>query len=154
MLVVAGEAENVIDAEGGGPQDIALEGDAVPVPGHHLETRLQPHELEADAAGQATDPADRRLVVRDVDGIDVILDQVALVLDHGAIGAPGRTDLGSDRKVARGDHLLQFAGSSHTHIRKSSLTIVRGPPSREVLQSLGSTGFSKRSSWPRVFSRS
>ena len=45
LLVVAGEAEDVVDAEGGRAQDIALEGDAVPVPGGHLQDRLEPHEL-------------------------------------------------------------------------------------------------------------
>ena len=154
VLVVAGEAEDVVDPEGGGPQDVALQGDAVAVPGHHLQDRLQAHELDADARGQAAHAAHRGLVVGDVDGVHVVLDQVGLVVDHRAVGAPGRTHLRGDGEVARGHHFLEFAGSSRAHMRKSSLTILRGPPSREVVQSLGSTGFSKRSNWPRVFRRS
>ena len=96
MLVVAGEAEEIINPEGGGPQDVALQGDAIPVPGSHLQDGLQPHEFHADDAGQAAQAAHRGLVVGDVDGVNMVLDELPLVLDHLTVGTARRPHFAGD----------------------------------------------------------
>jgi len=85
--VVAGEAEEIMDPEGGGPQDVALQGDAIPVPGGHLQDGLQTQELDADAADQRAHAAHRGLIVGDVDGVHIVLDHLGLLIDHLTVGA-------------------------------------------------------------------
>ena len=71
------------------PQDVALEGDAVPVPRDHLQYRLHPQGLEADAGRKRAHPADGGLVVRDVDGVDMVFDQGGFFADRFGIASPG-----------------------------------------------------------------
>ena len=53
--VVAGEAQEVLDPHGRGAQDVALEGDAVHVPGNHLHHRFNPHFQEDFGGGHGTE---------------------------------------------------------------------------------------------------
>ena len=91
VLMVPSETEDIMNAERSGSKDITLDADAVSVSGNHLQYGLQPHLLDADASGQTTQAHHRGLVVGDVYGIHVILDEVRLLLHHLTIGATGRT---------------------------------------------------------------
>ncbi len=52
-LVVPGEAEHVADAQGMGPEDVRGDGQAVPVPAHHLEIGLHAFVDQKMGGGQA-----------------------------------------------------------------------------------------------------
>ncbi len=80
-LVVAGQAEDVVDIKGSRPQDITLKGDSVPVPGDHLQDRFQPHEFQSDAGGQATQTGHGGLVVGYIDGINMVFNHFSLADD-------------------------------------------------------------------------
>ncbi|VBB44086.1 hypothetical protein TRIP_B330260 [uncultured Desulfatiglans sp.] len=139
-LVVARQAEHIEDVEGGGPQDVALEGDPVAVPHDHLQDGLEAHELDVDAGCQAAQPRDRCLVVGDVDGVDMILDHLGLPGDRLGIAPARGAAFGCDGEMPGCQDLFQLAGclqGSHSaHSLTSSLTTVLGPPARSVDQSL------------------
>jgi hypothetical protein len=103
-LVVAGQAQDVVDVEGGSTEDVALQGDAIAVADDHLQHRLQPHQFQADAGRQAAEAADRGLVVGDVDGVHVVLDQLGLVDDVRRVAAPRRAALGRHGQVTGAQH--------------------------------------------------
>ena len=105
-LVIAGQAENVVDIEGSRAQDIALEGDPVPIPGHHLQHRLQPHQFQADAGGQTAQAGHGGLVVRHVDGVHMIFDQFGLAGDHFGVAAAGGPDLRGDGQLSGSQYLF------------------------------------------------
>jgi hypothetical protein len=73
FLMVSGQAENVPDPQGIGPENIALHGDAVPVPADHLHVGLQPHANQKGAHRDGRHAHDGRLVVGHIDGIHVSL---------------------------------------------------------------------------------
>ena len=135
-LVISGQAEDVEDIEGGRAQDVALEGDPVPIPGHHLQNRLQPHQFQADAGGQTAQAGHGGLVVRHVDGVHMVFDHFGLAGDHFRIAAAGGPNLGGDGHLSGSQYLFQFAGCLDRHSFKSSRTTFRGPPARSVDQSL------------------
>src|SRR5665647_3578423 len=90
------------------------------------------HGADADHAG---------LVVGDVDGVDVALEELRLLFDDAAVGALGRAALAGDHKRARGEDLLEVAAclvlsGGHTGFA-SSRTILRGPPELLLLQFFG-----------------
>ena len=91
MLMVPSEAEDIVNAERSGSKDITLDADAVSVSSYHLQYGLQPHLFDADARGQTTQAHHRSLVVGDVYGIHVVLDEVCLLLHHLTVGTTGRT---------------------------------------------------------------
>ena len=153
-LMVAGEAEDVVDSEGRCTQDIALDGDAIPVAGNHLENGFQPHLLDADAGSQAAHSHHSGLVVGHVDGVDIISDGFCLRIHHRAFRTPGWTAFRCDGEMTCTQNLFQPAWRYGTHVRETSLTTLRGPPSRLFDQSFGSVGCSNRSSWPSSLSRS
>jgi hypothetical protein len=87
--VVAGEAEDVVDAEHGGGEQIGLEGQTVPVAAGHLEDGVQTHVLEGFANAQRAHTHDGGLVVRYVDGCDVaeiLLGLLQQVIDVDPLG--------------------------------------------------------------------
>jgi hypothetical protein len=67
-LMITGEAEDVVDAKGGGTEHIALQGNPVAVPDHHLQYRVKALQFQMDTGGQAAQPGYRGLVVGNVDG--------------------------------------------------------------------------------------
>ena len=68
--VVAGEAQNVVNAQHGSAQKVGLQGDAVAVTAGHLEDGGQPRVLQSHTGRQASHTHDGRLVIGDVDGGD------------------------------------------------------------------------------------
>jgi hypothetical protein len=68
-LMVAGQAQDVANAERGGPQEIALQGEAIAVAHHHLQHGLRAGLLEQETAGEARHAHDGGLIVGHVDGV-------------------------------------------------------------------------------------
>ena len=93
LLMVAGEAEHVIEPEGRCAEEIALQGDPVPVAADHLHDRVEAHLLEKDRGAYARHPDHARLVVRDVDAVHIPLQIGALLPHHLRVRAPGRAAL-------------------------------------------------------------
>ena len=107
--VVAGEAEDVPDAQDGGAEDVGLHGEAVPVAAGHLHDGLEAVLLGLMAGDHRADAHHGGLVVGDVDGVDVALEQVGLAGDDAAIGALRRSTLAGDGERARGEDLFEVA---------------------------------------------
>ena len=136
-LVVPGETEDIIDAEGGGPQDIRLQGHPITVPGNHLEHGLDAHEFEMDTGGQGGHAGHGGLVVRDIHRIHMVFDHHPFFLHLFGHGTPGRTAFRGDAQMSGLENLFQCAFRIQlTHIFTSSLVTVLGPPARSVDQSL------------------
>jgi len=93
LLVIPGEAENIMDIEGGSSQDIALQGNSVSIPGDHLENRLQAHQFEPNTGCQTAQTGYRGLIVGNVDGIHIMLDHFRLLGDYLSTAAAGGTTL-------------------------------------------------------------
>ena len=97
--VVAGEAEDVLDAEHGGGKQVGLQSHAVPVPAGELIDGVEARILQRLAGGQRAQTHDGGLVIRDVHGSDV--GEVFLcLLDQGLnMEAFRRADLGSNDEL-------------------------------------------------------
>ncbi len=108
-LVVAGKAEQVAHAQGVGPQQVALDGDAVAIPTGHLDNRLQADGHQHGAHADAGHAHHRRLVVGDVDGIGIAFQDACLLLYNFPIGALGRSQLRRDHELATLQYFLQVA---------------------------------------------
>ena len=78
-----------MDVKRRGTQDIALNGDSISVPHHHLQDRFQPHEFEVNTGRQTGEAHHTGLVVRDIDGVHMILDHFGLFRDRRRIASPG-----------------------------------------------------------------
>ena len=91
--MIAGETQDVGDIKGCCAQNIALKSDAISITCHHLQHRIQSHELETYTGCQAAHTGNGCLVVRDIYSIHMILDHFRL-LDNGfRITASWRTTL-------------------------------------------------------------
>jgi hypothetical protein len=99
-LMVAGEAQEVFDPQGGGPQHIALQADAVHVPGDHLHHRLHAHLQEEFAGCHGAEAHHRGLVVGDVYRVPVPLQKIGLVAEMLDVGPPRRAAFTGDGLVA------------------------------------------------------
>ena len=86
-LVVTGQAEDVVYIKGSGPENIALQGNSVPVAGDHLQYRLYSHEFQMDTGSQAAEAGNRGLVVRYINRIHIILEQLTLFFDDLGVAA-------------------------------------------------------------------
>ena len=111
--VVAGEAQNVVNAQHGGAQQIGLQGDAVPVTAGQLEDGVQARVLQHLTGSQRTQTHDGGLVISDVYEVDA--GQVLLGLFHHAVNMNsfGRADLGSNYKFT----VIKQFRNSHNSIR-------------------------------------
>ena len=109
LLVIAGKAEDVLQPQGIGAQDIALDRDPVPVPAGYLDYRLQTLPEHQGPGGDRGHAYDGRLIVRDIYGIDHALQIARLFPDYFQIRALRRAELGGDRKMTRGKNPLQIA---------------------------------------------
>ena len=78
--VVAGEAEQVLNAQGGGAQQVRLQGDAVTVAAGHLEDGGEAGVLQDLAGGHGAQTHDGGLVIGHVDGGNLL--QVGLGFLH------------------------------------------------------------------------
>ena len=82
--VVAGEGQDVLDAQHEGVEQVALERQAVAVAADHLEDRLDAGLDELGGNGQRAQPHDGRLEVGDVDGRHLVLHHPRAFDAHGA----------------------------------------------------------------------
>ena len=114
-LVVAGQAEHIVDAKRGGTQDIGLQGDPVSVSHYHLQDRFQTLQLQMDTGRQTAQSGDRGLIVGNIDGIDMIFYYVALGDDMGGITGTRRTTLTGNRHDATLKDFLKFTVGSGFH---------------------------------------
>ncbi len=92
-LVVPCQTEHVPNAQGRGTENITLHGDAIPVSRDHLHYRIQSHSHQQRTCRDTGHPDDCRLVVRNVDGIYVPLEQVGLLLNDAYVITLWRTQL-------------------------------------------------------------
>ena len=99
-LVVAGQAQQVADAQGIGAQQVALDGDAVAVAAGHLDGGLDAQSQQHGRDGDGGHAHHGGLVVGDVDRVDDALQELGLVLDHSAVGALRWAQLAGGGKVA------------------------------------------------------
>ena len=75
-LMVAGQAEDVVDPQCRRAQDVALNGDPVAVAAYHLPDGIKSHFLENQAGGEGAHPHDGGLIVGDVYGIHHAFEQL------------------------------------------------------------------------------
>lgn len=113
--MVAGQAQHIIDAEGCRAENIGLQGNPVSVPHHHLEHWFQALQLQMDTGSQTAQPGDRGLIIGEIDGIDMIFNQAALVNDMGRITRTRRTALAGNRHLTTLKNLFKFAFSFDFH---------------------------------------
>ena len=119
--MVAGEAEDVVDAEVGGAEQVGLQRHAVPVAAGHLEDGVQPGVLQGLAGGQGAQTHDGGLVVRHVHGGDAA--EIFLRFRDQAfdVESLGRTNFGGNDKFTTGKKLSNFhyKCSSSLNLRRS-----------------------------------
>ena len=100
-LMVAGETDEVIDAQRGSAEDIALDGDPVSVPADHLHNRIKTHLLQYEGRGKTAHPHDTCLIIGDIDGVDIPFQKSAFFPYYFRISAPWRTALTGDGESCR-----------------------------------------------------
>ena len=114
---VAGQAEHVAHAHGGGAEHVALDGDAVPVAAGDLVDRA------VAGAGQQRADADRGHVAvgaGGVGGVDRVADlgeRAGGLEDVGGVGAVGRVELGGHRELAGAERAFEPAAGGHARRR-------------------------------------
>ena len=117
LRVVAGEAQNVVDAEHSGAQKVGLERDAVAVAAGQLEDGGKACVLEDLAGGKTAQTHDGRLVIGDVDIVhagEIFLRLFYQAVDMNSLGG---ADLSGNYKFSV---LKQFRNSHN-----SSLLIIQ-----------------------------
>ena len=132
LLVVAGEANEIVDAVGRRAENVGLHGDAVAVPADHLHDGVHALVLDDQGRGERRHADHRGLVVGDVHAVHESLEQPGFLSHDFRIRASRRPALTGDGKMSRSQNLFEIAVRFHS---RSSLTCLRGPPSRLVLQS-------------------
>jgi hypothetical protein len=105
-MVIAGETDDVLDAERGRAEQVALHGDTVPVAGHHLHHRLHSHLNDKGARSDTGHAHDGGLVVRNVDRVDITSQEINLSLYDTDVIAFGRSQFGGDGKMSVHEYLL------------------------------------------------
>ena len=111
--VVAGEAQDVVNAQHSGTQKVRLQGDAVPVPAGQLEDGVQAGILQHLAGSQRTQAHNRGLVIGDVDEVDAGEILLGLLYHAVDMNSFGRADLGSNDKLT----VIKQFRNSHNSIR-------------------------------------
>ena len=105
-MMIAGEADDILDAERGRAEQVALHGDTVPVAGNHLHDRLHSHLNNKGTRSDTGHAHDGRLVVRDVDRVDITAQEVHLALYYTHVIVLGRPQLGGDGKMSIHEYFL------------------------------------------------
>ena len=93
LHAVAGEAQQVAHAHRGAAEDVALDGDAVPVAAGDLHDRRIADARQQRAHGEARHVAVGAAAVGGVDGIDVAVEDARAPVDLFRIGRVGRREL-------------------------------------------------------------
>ena len=107
-LMVPCQAEHVIYAECAGSQKVALQADAVSIPGGHLQHRLEAQLLYANTGSKAGHTHYRCLVVGDVYDIHIRADQPGFFVYYGSFSAAGGTAFRGDPEMSGCENLFQF----------------------------------------------
>ena len=113
--MITGEAEDIVDIKTCGPEDVALYGDAVTVPGDHLEHGFDTDLFKMNAGGKGTHAGHGSLVVRDVHGVHVVSDQFALGNNGHGIASPWRAALAGYGHMAQLQYLFKSAWRQWLH---------------------------------------
>ena len=143
-LVVAGEAQHVLDTHGGGTQDVRLDRDPVAVPGHHLHHGFEPLVEHQPGGADRAHAHDGGLVVGHIGGVHASLEQSRKLPHLLGVGTLRGTQLAGHREMAGLQDLLQVGARFHwspsstsSVPRTSSLIRERGPPLWDLDQSFG-----------------
>src|SRR5207244_5643406 len=91
---VAPEAQDVVDAERRGPEQVRLEADAIPVPRDHLHDGLDAFLQYDRGRGQGGNPNEGPLPIRHVACVDGPAIDGRMTSDLRRIRGRGRRDLG------------------------------------------------------------
>jgi hypothetical protein len=108
-LVIAGQAQHVLDAVRSRTEDVALDGQTVAIAASDLDYRLHTLVQHDEACADAAHAHDGGLVIGDVGGIDVALQQGRLPAHLIRIETLGRTDLAGHDEMPGGERTLQVA---------------------------------------------
>ena len=109
--VVAGEAEDVVDPQHGGAEQVGFQSNTVPIAAGQLENGVQSGILQHLAGGEGTEAHDGGLVVSNVDKMDA--GEVLLRFLYHAVNMNsfGRADLGRNHKLTV---VKQFSNSHNS----------------------------------------
>ena len=97
--VVAGQAQDVVNAHGSGTQQVGLQGDTVTVAAGSLVDGVQTGVLQSDTGSQGGGTHDGGLVVGDVDGIQVLQVHGGFLNQVLQVDTLGRADFCSNDKL-------------------------------------------------------
>ena len=125
FLMVPGQAEQVLQPQGRGSQQVALHTDPVPVPAGHLDDRFHSFGLGDQAGTDTGHPDNGGLAVGDIDRVHVSFQDTGLFPDHFRITVFGRPQLTGDGKLPASEHPLQITPRFH---RSSSTFSVQTVP--------------------------
>src|SRR5208337_514210 len=123
LLVVAGKAKTVLEAERRGAEEICLHGDAVPVPAGHLHDRLQTLLQCNGRSCDARYPNNGSLAVRDVRCVAKTLQLSGFLDDFMGICAHGRTKFSCDCRFAAREYLFECASTFHYCLQNSNCRV-------------------------------
>ena len=109
--VVAGEAENVVNAQHGGAQQVGLQRNAVAVAAGQLENGVQCGVLQHLAGGKRAKAHDGGLVVGNVDKMHIGKVLFRFLYHAVNMNSFGRADLGRNHKLTV---VKQFSNSHNS----------------------------------------
>jgi hypothetical protein len=112
-VVVSGKAQNIPDPEGIGAEKVALEGNPVPVPSHHLEDRFMAESLQNSASGYRRHSDYGSLIVGNIDRVNAIEKIFSFFFEHCYVGAFRRAAFGGDGKMSRAKDFFETAFGLH-----------------------------------------
>ena len=112
LRVVAGEQEQVANAECGGAHHLALQRDAVFVAAGDLQDRLDARANEQARRGQRAHMRARPGAVGDIDRIGEALDPRGLLQKFGGVAGHRRRQFGGHDETALTQAVLQGAGEA------------------------------------------
>ena len=110
LHAVAGQAQHIADAHRGAAQDVALDGDAVPVATGNLHDGCVTDPRQQRADREARHVTVRAAAVRRIDRVDVAFEHARAAIDLFRIGRIRRRELGRDRERPRAQHALETPG--------------------------------------------
>src|SRR5205085_10017094 len=107
LHAVAGQAQHVADAHGGAPEDVTLDGDAVPVAAGNLHDRRVTNTRQQRTHSDAGHVAVGAGAVGGVDGIDVPVEDARALVDVFRVGRIRGRELRCDGERAGTQHALE-----------------------------------------------
>ena len=108
-LVIAGQAQDIANAQRMGAEQIGLDGQPVAVAAGHLDDRLDAFLEQDGAGGDAAHADDGGLVVGDIGGIHAALQKAGFPADDLCIMALRRPHFSGDGEMSGGKDTLEPA---------------------------------------------